>query len=200
VLDLNRYKSPRLKTSQTRSKERIRLILATSLRLFREKGIDQVTTNDIAETAHIPIGSVYRYFKNKEDIILAITDLQTDDVVKLFIDIADNPLLPHLSWSELLIIITDTWAQHTRFNDTFTFLYFLRCNKGLAEKAEIRWQKIHTAYAAILQKRDPRISTADIDSYIQLSWSTVELSVTASKETAYNTIRIIARYLEQQYR
>lgn len=53
------------------AEEKIDLIYKTFFNLVLEKGYTNTTTNHIAETAQISIGTVYRYFPNgKSDIIL----------------------------------------------------------------------------------------------------------------------------------
>jgi AcrR family transcriptional regulator len=47
-------------------------ILETALQLFYEKGYYKTTTNEIAKTAGISIGSLYSYFKDKDTIFLEI--------------------------------------------------------------------------------------------------------------------------------
>ncbi|MES2589045.1 MAG: TetR/AcrR family transcriptional regulator [Bacteroidota bacterium] len=54
-------------------KKRRDLILETSLNLLNEKGIDEVTTREIAKTLKISLGNLTYYFPAKKDIILALT-------------------------------------------------------------------------------------------------------------------------------
>ncbi|MEM9953041.1 MAG: TetR/AcrR family transcriptional regulator [Chloroflexota bacterium] len=54
---------------QARSWQRYHHMLDTAAQLFDEHGIDPVTTNHIAETAGVPIGSLYQFFPNKDAII-----------------------------------------------------------------------------------------------------------------------------------
>ncbi len=49
-------------------------ILETALDLFYEKGYYSTTTNEIAKTAGISIGSLYSYFKNRDSILLDLLD------------------------------------------------------------------------------------------------------------------------------
>jgi len=49
-------------------------ILETALKLFCEKGYYKTTTNEIAKTAGISIGSLYSYFKDKDTIFLEILE------------------------------------------------------------------------------------------------------------------------------
>jgi AcrR family transcriptional regulator len=47
-------------------------ILDAAARLFAEKGFHRTTTKDIAEAADVSEGTLYNYFKNKEDMLLGI--------------------------------------------------------------------------------------------------------------------------------
>lgn len=47
-------------------------ILKVALRLFNEKGIDSVTTRDIAKELKISLGNLTYYFPTKMDIVLAL--------------------------------------------------------------------------------------------------------------------------------
>ena len=53
---------------QKRSLEKKALIKETALKLFSEKGYFKTTTNEIASCAGLSIGTLYSYFKNKQDI------------------------------------------------------------------------------------------------------------------------------------
>ena len=47
-------------------------IIEASINIFAEKGFHNSKISDIAKEANVATGSVYRYFKNKEDIIISI--------------------------------------------------------------------------------------------------------------------------------
>ena len=47
------------------------LILSTSIRLFSQRSIEEVTVDEIAAAADIGKGTVYNYFSTKEDIVVA---------------------------------------------------------------------------------------------------------------------------------
>jgi AcrR family transcriptional regulator len=57
---------------QSRSIGRKEKILDTALSLFCEKGYYHTTTNEIAKTAGVSIGTLYSYFENKDTILLEI--------------------------------------------------------------------------------------------------------------------------------
>jgi AcrR family transcriptional regulator len=58
--------------TQARSRERLRLVLDAADELLASEGADAFTTNRIAAFAEIPIGSLYRYFPDKETIVEAL--------------------------------------------------------------------------------------------------------------------------------
>lgn len=47
-------------------------ILNASIELFNEKGFDRTKTSEIAKNAGIAEGTIFRYFKTKKDILMAI--------------------------------------------------------------------------------------------------------------------------------
>jgi AcrR family transcriptional regulator len=60
---------PRKLPTQQRSRERVDLILRSAGQLLAEKGLESLTTNAIADRAGIPIGSLYQFFGDKDQII-----------------------------------------------------------------------------------------------------------------------------------
>jgi AcrR family transcriptional regulator len=56
-------------------------VLEVTLALFNERGINRVTTAEIAETAGINEGNLYYYFQKKEQLALALFDLFAEALV-----------------------------------------------------------------------------------------------------------------------
>lgn len=54
---------------QDRGQKTINHIIDTAEKLFTEKGYERVSTNLIAQKADMAIGSLYRYFSNKQAIL-----------------------------------------------------------------------------------------------------------------------------------
>lgn len=59
---------------QARSRQTVNSILDAAAALFIEQGYDNTTTSDIATRAGKPVGSIYTYFKDKQQILLALWD------------------------------------------------------------------------------------------------------------------------------
>ena len=83
--------------SQARSRERVELILDTTRMLLRERGFGQITTTGIAESAGIPVSSVYQYFPNKKAIFVALYEDYLADI-RVIYDRFDQPEYLALDW------------------------------------------------------------------------------------------------------
>ncbi len=156
--DADKYKAIRIKPSQARGKERVRIILAAALKTFQERGFVSATTNEIAERAGIPIGSLYRYFPNKDALLLALTDLYVHDVSALFDNIASHPLFATFSWDEIMLLSIDAWLNYILLNGPFDFMYSSKANPPLARLTRESRGRLYTAFHNLLQKRSPGLA------------------------------------------
>jgi len=69
--------TPRREPKQLRSRAIVDAIVEAGRRILEAEGPGALTTNHIAERAGISIGSLYRYFPNKEAVVAAICDRET---------------------------------------------------------------------------------------------------------------------------
>ena len=69
---------PRKAASQGRSKATVEAILRAGAHILVRSGYETMTTNRVAETAGVSIGSLYQYFPNKEAIVSALIDRHLD--------------------------------------------------------------------------------------------------------------------------
>jgi TetR/AcrR family fatty acid metabolism transcriptional regulator len=65
---------PRISANAMRllAEERRRQILDAAAKVFGSKGYDRATIADIAREARVAEGSIYNYFKNKEDLLISL--------------------------------------------------------------------------------------------------------------------------------
>src|SRR5262245_11180108 len=68
-------------SNKERTKEKI---LAAALALFRENGLDGTTTRQISKKAGIAEGTLFNYFKTKEDLALFFFQKETRDLIEWF--------------------------------------------------------------------------------------------------------------------
>jgi AcrR family transcriptional regulator len=75
--------------TQARSRQRLRRVLDAADQVLAEQGADAFTTTRIAQAAGIPVGSVYRYFPDKEAIVEALAVRYWSDFEDLVAAAAD---------------------------------------------------------------------------------------------------------------
>lgn len=85
-------------------------LLAAASELFAERGLN-VTLNDIAHHAGVGVGTAYRRFSNKEEVIDALFEKRLQEVA----DIARDALADPNGWSGLLTFLER--ALHMRHGD-----------------------------------------------------------------------------------
>jgi AcrR family transcriptional regulator len=101
---------------QTRSRERYQRILVAAGNLYYERGYDSVTTNNIADAAGVPIGSVYRYFSTKENILEALADYFCHSAERLVAQMLGRWPIRHLSQADIARLLVIYLLQFCRDN------------------------------------------------------------------------------------
>lgn len=66
-------------------------ILDAALLLFRSAGYDAVRTEDIAAAAEVSVGTLYNYFENKGDLLLALVTVEVEEVLEQGTAVVDGP-------------------------------------------------------------------------------------------------------------
>lgn len=65
-------------------KQRRKAILKAAEKVFFSKGMEAATMDDVAKTAELSKGTLYLYYKNKEDLLHAIVNKGLDILYKMF--------------------------------------------------------------------------------------------------------------------
>lgn len=66
--------------TQLRSRERVERILDASSRIVVKNGVDALTTRGVSELAGVPVASIYQYFADKDAILLALVERDTQEM------------------------------------------------------------------------------------------------------------------------
>jgi AcrR family transcriptional regulator len=66
--------------TQERSRRRVEGILDAAARLVVERGVEALTTRDIADAAGVPVASLYQYFADKEGVLLALAGRDMEEM------------------------------------------------------------------------------------------------------------------------
>ncbi|MEH6580860.1 MAG: TetR/AcrR family transcriptional regulator [Halioglobus sp.] len=90
---------------QERSRRTIRTILQAAVQVLIDEGFERATTNRIASRAGYSVGTLYQYFKNKEDIYREIVDQAVLKLVEATSNLAIQPSLIETlrAWLELIL-------------------------------------------------------------------------------------------------
>ena len=78
-----------------KTNDKYQRILEASVKVFADHGFHQSTVSQIAKKAGVADGTIYLYFKNKEDILVQIFNYKTKQIFERFrdvVDSADNPI------------------------------------------------------------------------------------------------------------
>ena len=70
----------RSRPQQQRAREMRRRLLDCALRLIAKRGVAALSTQAIAEAAHVSIGTVYRYFPDRSAILAELVDEAARDI------------------------------------------------------------------------------------------------------------------------
>ncbi|MBF4578920.1 helix-turn-helix domain-containing protein [Frigoribacterium sp. VKM Ac-2530] len=68
---------------QARSLDTLRTILVTADAMISRNGPDRFTTDDLAAAAGVSIGTIYRYFDDRVDILDALSPQRHDAIARL---------------------------------------------------------------------------------------------------------------------
>lgn len=137
------------------SEEKRENIIKVSIAEFSKYGYESSSTNRIVQNACISKGSLFKYFKNKEELFFYILDVVTQEFI---LNLAQNiPLLPKdvfdriIRYSELEF----TWyVKHPNEYKLITTV-FTKCDSAIYQKVEAQYSlKGQDIYYKLLEDID----------------------------------------------
>ena len=98
--------------------ERRQELLDTAMRLFVERGVEEVSIRDIAEAADVTPGLIYHYFDSKTELFNEVLDSYASQCAEVDIRILDDPAL---SFTEKIDALLDAIAreEHRPYHEFF---------------------------------------------------------------------------------
>lgn len=96
---------------QERSRRRYTAIVEVAAELFATGGFDATTMEAIAAASGSAIGSVYRFFPNKQAVFQAVAAAALARTQALFVDLMADAASGELAWHEVLDQAVDSFAQ-----------------------------------------------------------------------------------------
>jgi AcrR family transcriptional regulator len=155
-------------------------IIHAGIRLFGERGLDAVTVDDIAAAADVGKGTIYNYFRTKEDIVVAfMADIErTVNAALRDLDAATRPLAETLV--EFMRLQFQMKAPYHRFVRVFFAQMFLHTDRFLPQMAEMHQMTratIQTVLVALQRRRAIRADVSIED--LTLVFGNMQLGLTA---------------------
>ncbi|MEK6335621.1 MAG: TetR/AcrR family transcriptional regulator [Acidobacteriota bacterium] len=150
--------APRKKTvsrspgRRAQSKEAIRKrIVNAALALFRTKGFEATTTKAIARKANIAEGTVFNYFKSKEDIALLFFEQEVDQAIA---SVRDNPRLRKAPLEEKLFALVHSQLEFLAPHERFIGAAFIHALKPASQLGIFshRAQELRHRYVGFVQE------------------------------------------------
>ncbi len=103
-------------------------ILYAAVEIFAKKGLERGKIADIAKHAGVGKGTIYEYFKSKDEIFCAIENLFVNDTIAQVNKLVNTNKSPtekieeivnysvniHEVMGDTILIISEMWAQHSR--------------------------------------------------------------------------------------
>lgn len=139
-------------------------ILDATLRILQSQGYNALTTNHVADLAGIRVGSLYRFFSNKEAIVIALVERWFSSIVKttdnyiasqpgtvsfthmlqgLFLVNAEQEYNNNAAYQEVLLatstvpVLKSIGQDHQRRVASRMVPVYKRCSKGIKSNAEV---------------------------------------------------------------
>ena len=107
--------------TQARSRRRVEAILDAAERLVSEVGVEDTTTRAIAEAAGVPVASLYQYFGQKEDVLLALAERDMAEMDEQVV--TDLAALPELTVPAMVASVMDSFVTVYRRRPAFVQIY-----------------------------------------------------------------------------
>jgi AcrR family transcriptional regulator len=137
---------------RARNKEAIRKrIVTAALHLFQTKGFEATTTKAIARKAGIAEGTVFNYFKTKEDIALHFFEQEVDQAIAT---VRENPRLRKAPLEEKLFALVHSQLQFLAPYERFIGAAFIQALKPASPLGPFshRAQELRHRYVGFVQE------------------------------------------------
>jgi TetR/AcrR family fatty acid metabolism transcriptional regulator len=110
-----------MKTNNTRSEDKHQRIIKAALKVFAKKGFYNSKVSEIAKEAEVADGTIYLYFKNKDDILISVFETEMKRMI--------------INMKKELAEVEDPVAKIKMF--AFQHLNMITANQEWAEVAQV---------------------------------------------------------------
>ena len=133
---------PGFTPKQDRSKQTVENIVKVATRLFTKHGVAAVSLGQIARNADIPTATIYRYYPNKEELIVRLMYEDLDVMLKNAQDKLDRARNIDEFTTTLIEVLWDTYEEvqdHPFLHEAFGALLSERSQKQRLYEENQKW-------------------------------------------------------------
>ena len=151
----------RKQPSQTRSKAMVDTILDATARVLVERGYAKTNTNVVAELAGISVGSLYRYYPNKNALINALQERHVGKMLAIFLDVTAK-MTPEGSLARDLQALIDALVAAHLLEPELNRILEDELTSCHIPNSDVR-QKFFAGTKALLNRHRAELTIDDID-------------------------------------
>ena len=165
--------NPRKSASQQRSRATVQALLDATARVLTKEGYDRASTNRIAATAGVSVGSLYQYFPNKEALVAALVARHNREMLDLLREALKEVASLDLATATAKLVRAAVDAHrvdpalHRVFDEQVPRM-------GQLAKIEALQGETFQLVRSYLEERRDEISVRDLDSTASILVTTVE--------------------------
>jgi AcrR family transcriptional regulator len=134
---------PRRVPTQARSRRRVERVLDSAASLVVRHGVEPLTTREIARAAGMPVASLYQYFSDKDDVLLALAQRDMEEMDAQVLD--DLAAVPQLTVASLVRTVMTAFVSVYHRRRAFVEIYLRgRTNAAIRQFGREHNQQIAT--------------------------------------------------------
>lgn len=118
---------------QARALHKVEVILEAAIRLIERSDIESLTTNALAKTAGISIGTLYQYFPDKEAVLAALIEREMADMSARILKSVEGPP-PDTPGERIRVIVRAVLDAYGSRKRTHRMLLLHAMNRGSANR------------------------------------------------------------------
>jgi len=153
---------PELSRRERKKEETRRRIFEAAIALFREKGFEATTVDEITEKADVGRGTFFNYFPRKEAVLAFLSEDRLAVAEENAQALLAEARPARAKIIDLYLFASDAWAEDRELSQ-YVFGEWLRRVFAPTADVELGWRRL--MYALLAQGRDSGELRADVDDY-----------------------------------
>ncbi|WP_181698252.1 TetR/AcrR family transcriptional regulator [Nocardia sp. GTS18] len=189
--------SPQAGRRERNKQQKLERITAAARELFAERGVDEVTTQEIADKADIGAGTLFLYVKNKGELLLLVQNAGYAEALARGVAAAEN--LPDTLDAIMAIIRSIVECNRTQIDNGRTYLremVFGDSEEPHHRDALALTLQTEAAVADVL-RREQRITPTDAAALAHIVSAIMFLSMAATGNITTSTDDIVQQIRDQ---